>query len=122
MKKTIKITTLFIVALLSASMTNKESVDIKTFINAKWKIDGSKTAIIVCFKSDNTFWHYTNIDSKVDSIKFSNWGIEKDKLYFSDESVMENKKFSYFKIISCNKEYMIVDDFNKKDTVKLKRY
>jgi hypothetical protein len=127
MKKTIVATFVFLITIfLFSSMVNKPLLNSVKFVNIHWKLsdisqsnDATEKAT-VCFKSDNTFWHYRTRDSRVDSLMFSRWGIEDDKIFFIAED-LEKPKFGYIKIISCDNKYMVLDDLIQKRQVKLQK-
>ena len=119
MKKIIIIAFPFLVAiLLLSSMVKKPAINIKSFVDVKWCIDDTTVSTIICFKKDNTFWHYRIYKSRLDSVMFSKWGIENDKLYLLDNDIVSDFKFYYMKIISCDKNSMTLEDVAKKKYIR----
>jgi len=125
MKKTTTITFLFLASILFLSNTiKKPSININLFVDTKWRVDDTTRTVdlienaTICFKKDRTFWHYRTHNAVVDSFQFSNWGVENEKLYLSDKGLIE-PKFAFMKIISCNKNCMLIEDLKRNKLVKL---
>lgn len=108
--------------LLLSSMKEKPYSNLKQFVNIKWHLEEISKDVnaTVCFKSDNTFWHYRTNGSQVDSLMFSKWGVENDKIYFLIES-LANSKIAYIKIVSCDSKYMLIEDLTQKRNIKLRK-
>lgn len=105
--------------ILFSSSKKKESINTNSFVNTKWCIDEPSSHIVICFKSDNTFWHYySNSKVPLDSLLFCKWGIENDKIYFFDNVNNDIIKFNYIKIISCDKNSMIIKHLEKNKYMK----
>jgi hypothetical protein len=99
---------------------NKESIKTKSFVDTKWCVDDPEVNTSICFKSDNTFWHYSkNTKSmRLDSMLFCKWGMEKGQIYlFEDKDVL--LKFQHMEIISCKKDCMILKYAGGNKRVKL---
>lgn len=111
MKNFIKLTVLLLSFFMLSSNKSKESIKNKYFVNTKWRIDNPAVKTTVCFKSDNTFWHYYNKEDaeamRMDSSIFCRWGVENEKIYlFEDTNV--NVKFQFMEIVSCKKDLLVL--------------
>jgi hypothetical protein len=116
MKKSITLPLLLIAFILLSSSTNKKSI-INSIVGIKWHVDNSKSTTSICFKKDGTFWHYySNLD--VDSLMFSRWGVDGDKMYLFDENKESDLKHIYIQIVSCEKDCMTIKDMKKNEYIK----